>query len=208
MALRFFSIEKEVSFKGRLERFSNVYCYDTAADTEAELREVCAEIISLERPLFRNIVSFVYQRVYTDQSLLGLAGGTMYISEEIPGRPLGTMASGFHTYPECAVTVRWPLAKRDIQFGPGQKRITPYLRKWLHVCTVGSNTGDSVEAALGRGQLSTSYREAVAAYANGVLDAIHGSLLVSPATGEPPVGPPVVNPYLEHRQFHQGPKRT
>lgn len=203
MALRFVAIEKEAAFQGRTERWSNVYCYETTADSPTAYQTLINAVVAAEQPVHGSTVSFKRARVFTTSGLNGvLDTGNMYFVAELTGAGSMTDAGTVSVYRECAVLLKWPLPRKVGLLGQlGRQRS---LKKWIHTFAAGPL---SAAAANGISQITGGLATPFNTYANSVQNPVAGSSLVSP-DGTAPNGTPVVHPWLEHRQFPRGRKES
>lgn len=129
------AITKEVPFQGRLERFSNVYTYDSVPlQSDEDLTALVRRVRDIEKTVHANVVSFVQGQCWD----VGLAPNYMRVSESWTGQS-GAVSATAPAYAECALLLSWPLPRRQ-----GLRRtVRRDLRKWIHVCSAyfGDATG-------------------------------------------------------------------
>lgn len=186
------AIEKEVTFQGAANRYSNVYTLDSGlADLSDDWSGVANAIKDIEASVMTSDVTFRGYRVW---NLGGSAAERVIVDAgDLAGAGAG---GGGNAYMECAVLVRWPLSRSPVL------RRRRWLSKWLHCPSLVNSTLDAVK---GKTQLAPSD---VANIKTKYVDAISDFIAVdgthfSDATGEVP-GEGFVKPWLEHRQFHRG----
>lgn len=201
MARRIISIEKEATFQGKTERWSNAYCYETAATTDAEYSTLIDAIVAAERPVHAPQVSFKRASVYTTQGLNGPADlGSMYFVKDLSVVGTAIASGGGTMYREAAVLVKWPLPRKQKATGLGRQRS---LKKWIHTCSV---MGFNTAVNQGTEALTSTEKGPFMTYAASIGGPVTGTTLVAP-DGTPPSGVAQVHDYLEHRQFKRGRKK-
>lgn len=185
------SITKDTQFQGRTEEFSNVYTYEDVANTENDLNQLVDRVVIGERRVHGNNVRFLRAQVWD----VGLAPNLMRFTKSLTGT--GDLPASGSYYKECAILVKWPLARRA-----GLRRtIHRSLRKWIHACANVNNfdlSGLNPVGAIADGTPLDNYIDEIT-------QPLPGIRLVAP-NGDLPTGPAVVHPYLEHRQFPKGRK--
>lgn len=198
MAKRYFAVEKSSSFQGHAEVWSNVYLYETGADTASAFNNIIDAIVNAEKTVHGNNVTFLTARVYTTKGLNGIedTGHILHI-KTLSGT--GTPSSSNPIYKECAVLVKWPLPRKTNLGGLiiGRQRS---LKKWLHVCTtfhLGTGASLAGEAPIADTAFLT--------YGNAVMTPVAGTQLIAP-DGTVATANPQVQQFLEHRQFPRGRK--
>lgn len=202
MSLMFVAIEKEASFQGRTERWSNVYCYESSASTESAYQALITGVLNAERPVHANTVSFKLARIYTTEGLNGLTDpGSMLAAAELSVVGTGVNSGTGQCYRECAVLVKWPLPRKQFTFSVGRQRS---LKKWIHMCGTLALSSANME---GTSQIVGTALTPFATYASAVRVPASGSLLSSP-DGTPSTDNAIVHPWVEHRQFPRGRKET
>lgn len=200
MAKRFVSVEKEMSFQGRTERWSNVYCMEMSDVSVSAHEAIQDALVAAERPVHGPDVKFIRTRVYTTKGLNGIGdSGDMYSVME--RNVQGTGSGGtFIPYRECAVLVKWPLPRKTkIGGGLGRQRS---LKKWIRGV---AGTGIGVDQASGVNPLQSATTTIFQTYAAAVEGAANSDL-VSPDDGATKSDAVRIHPYLEHRQFPRGRK--
>lgn len=198
MALRYYAIEKSTSFQGHSEVWSNVYLYETGADTAGAHDAIINAIVAAEKTVHGANVSFLGARVYTIKGLNGPTDvGHMEHIRNLSGN--GTPSATNVIYKECAVLVKWPLPRKTNLAGLliGRQRS---LKKWLHVCTA-FHWGPGTAAA---GE-TPGDKTAFLTYGNAVMTPVAGTQLVAP-DGTVATSNPQVQDFMEHRQFPRGRK--
>lgn len=201
MPLRLLSIEKEATFQGKTERWSNVYCYDTNVSTASEMTALVNAVVALEQPIHGTVVAFKRARIYTRQGLNAGDPGNMYHVQELTAAGTATYPGPYPLYRELAVLIKLPMARKV--FAGGQLGRQRSLKKWYHPCT--SFHLSSTGIMEGTATIGT-----VAAYTtlmSGIQVPVSGSQLVSPY-GDPPNAAGQIHGYLEHRQFPRGRKES
>jgi hypothetical protein len=200
MPKRFVSVEKESTFQGRTERWSNVYCYEMPTVTVAAHEAIQDAVLAAERPVHGPNVTFKRTRVFTTEGLNTGDDGIMYSIMERNAAGTGTNSGSGSMYKEAACLVKWPLPRKTLPLGGlGRQRS---LKKWIHPCSILAFT--ALEAT-GEQALTTTAKAPFVTYAAAVRTPTGGSL-VSPADGAEPSDTAIVHPYLEHRQFPRGRK--
>lgn len=185
------SITKDTQFQGRTEEFSNVYCYEDVANTEADLEQLVNAVVTAEKRVHGNNVRFLRAQVWD----VGLAPNLMRFTKNLTGT--GDLGASGSYYKECAILVKWPLARRA-----GLRRtIHRSLRKWIHACATVNGIDTSGLNPVGAIAAGTP----LANYISEATQPIAGIRLCAP-NGDLPTGAAVVHPYLEHRQFPKGRK--
>jgi len=198
VALRYIAIEKSSSFQGHSETWSNVYLYETGADSATAYNAIIDAVVTAEKSVHGNNVSYQLARVYTTKGLNGVEDlGHMLHIRNLSGT--GANSSTNVLYKECAVLVKWPLPRKTNLAGllVGRQRS---LKKWLHVCTM-FNIGTGASAA-GEAPIDKS---AFLVYGNAVMTPTGGTQLCAP-DGTIATANPQVQDFLEHRQFPRGRK--
>jgi hypothetical protein len=198
MAKRYFSTEKSTSFQGHSELWTNVYLYETGADTASAYNNIIDAIVNAEKTVHGNNVNFLTARVFTTKGLNGVEDtGHMLHIRNLSGT--GDNSSTNVIYKECAVLVKWPLPRKSNLAGllVGRQRS---LKKWLHVCTA-YHTGPG-SAAAGETPIN---KTAFLTYGNAVMTPVAGTQLIAP-DGTVATANPQVQDFMEHRQFPRGRK--
>lgn len=200
MPRRFVSVEKEISFQGRTERWSNVYCFDMGDVSLSAHEAIQDAVLNAEKPLHRTDVSFKRTRVFTTKGLNGIGdSGDMYsvMERNTPGTAtLGTQIP----YIECAVLVKWPLTRKTkLGGGLGRQRS---LKKWIRGLGTHGMTSSQIG---GQVALTAAMKQPFQDYSAAILG-IANSDLCSPDDGANPSDAVRIQDYLEHRQFPRGRK--
>lgn len=142
-------ITKEFSFRGQRERFGNGYNFQTGSNdvTEAFAKSVADALVTLERNLHADTVSFPYR-------VAGLLGQDAIYAEEVSAPPVGN-ASYTGSHPEVCVLA--------------QSRVAPkrYLMKYFH--TMASSPGGSAEPDALSDAFRLSYDNALLKLTNGTM---------------------------------------
>lgn len=202
MPLRMVAVEKEATFQGRTERWSNVYCYDMA-DVSISAQEALQDaVVAAERPVHATSVTFKRTRLFTTEGLNLGDSGIMYsiMERNTPGTMGATGTGSF--YKECAVLIKWPLPRMVKALGGlGRQRS---LKKWIHM---GGGGPLSASEMTGEVALGSTAKAPFLTYAAAVRTP-NGAKLVSPADGAEPSDTAIVHPWLEHRQFPRGRKEN
>lgn len=178
---------KLTSFQGRDEEFSNVYYFGNGpAGGQIDYKALINAVITAERPIFGHNVRFL------GGSALGLNAFNQpdddvgSDSVELPVGTAGTASTGA-MYKECAIDIRWMLGGRRV------------LRSLLHTCAPHGFDPDGVaKSAVETNTAMAPLRTFAAAMNNGDFA---GCTRMAP-NGDRPQGY-LINPYLEHRQFHR-----
>ncbi len=180
--------------------FSNVYTLSTAAGVELNGANAISSIVTLEKAVHGNAVSFDRATVYLKRALTGY---DPFYGEDLSGT--GQIVSGggaTDVYAECAILCQFELPRTGGLIGVGRSR---RLSKWLHVASLmGSPTAGMIT---GRAALSTAIQAQYAtSYGTPLRTNTHGGGLLCNEDGDRPIDFSV-QPYVEHRQFHAGRKR-
>jgi hypothetical protein len=202
LALRLVAIEKESTFQGHTERWSNVYCYDTAVSTAAEMTGLINAIVAAEQPVHATSVSFKRGRIYTRQGLNGPGdSGVMYHVLELTAVGTAAIVGSLTFYKELAILIKFPLPRKNLGGGAlGRQRS---LKKWIHPCTSSGIGTGPMDGSQPLSPVPSQYTT----YGSAIQVPVAGSQLVSP-DGTLPNAAAVVHPYVEHRQFPRGRKET
>lgn len=182
------SIEKEIDFRGGLERFANVYHYNIAAWDGNSWESFVNAVVAAEKNVFATNVQFKVARVFGPVG----EGPVVNIMQHIQDLTGAGLAAAGAVYPELSAIVAWPLARSATT---GRKR---FLRKFLHINTNGIPTGQNP-------LLSAATVTALEGYAAAVDDiswATYSGYLCAPQ-GDAPVGPAYVLPLARIRQLKQ-----
>lgn len=183
---------KSMPFQGNEEVWSNVYFFGDGggfgATTDGEAEQVIDFCIAQERSIHANHIKFLGGSARQLNAFHKPVSGEALFSKELtPGTvgTAGTATSGM--YRECAVMVRWLLGGRR------------YLRSFYHTCLSHGYDleGDTAITGNPGTQLIT--------FAEAMLNTVTAGYRRRSPSGEAPsaVG---YHKYLEHRQFHKGPK--
>jgi hypothetical protein len=202
MALHSFSIDKDVSFRGGKERYSNVYTYDTGTgplnSSEAEI--ILDQLVAAERKVHAPAVTFKQGRAWGP--LGNPATSATILLKDYAGA--GTFPSSGLIYRESCVVVAWECARNS---ATGKK---VYLRKYLRCAALDS--GDPLEMT-GEAPLGSGTIAAFKAYADKV-DVLTNTIGSNINLLRSPSGNPIrdadngrVLPYLHSRQFRFNGKR-
>lgn len=202
MPLRLVTIEKETSFQGRTERFSNQYCYDTSVSTAAEMTALINAIVGLEQPIHCTTVSFKRGRIFTRAGLNGAGDpGNMYHVLDLTAAGTLPLVSTLPLYRELAYLLKFPLPRKVLAGGAlGRQRS---LKKWIHPCSSSGMGTGPVDGS----QPITPVPGFLTTYLSGIQVPVAGSQLCSP-DGTLPNAAGQVHQYLEHRQFPRGRKES
>lgn len=186
------AINKEVSWRGRMETFSNVYHYNFINLDEQGARQLVLRLIEIERPVHSTEVRFIEGRVWS-------AGGTpaqndmIGTFDAVPGTTgIASQNSSFDR--EACMVVAFETNRQDSR----SRRIK--LRKWLHTC---SPLGSPAEFQAGTQQMASGTRTILRDYATEVLDPLAGTVtgnLCAPS-GADANGTIEVFSYVEHHEF-------
>jgi hypothetical protein len=202
MTLHSFSIDKDVSFRGGKERYSNVYTYDTGTGVllAGQAETILDQLVAAERLVHAPAVTFKQGRAWGP--LGDPATSETILLKDYSGP--GTFPSSGLIYRESCVVVAWECARNS---ATGKK---VYLRKYLRCAALDS--GDQLEmtgqAPLGEGTIAAfkTYADKVDVLRNS--GGFEINLLRSPS------GNPIrdenngrVLPYLHSRQFRFNGKR-
>lgn len=186
------SITKFVQFQGKEQEFANVYTYETGA-LDPNFTNLVNDIVTAEKRIFSSAVGFRRAQVWD----AGIPPNVMRHTQVLSG--VGALGVT-DMYRECALLVKWPLPRAVSATSSRQRS----LKKYLHICSSAggsANDGNTLIGAPAAGSALALYMAAVTDPPNVDAD------LVSPS-GAVPNGPPVVHPYLEHRQFPRGRKES
>lgn len=192
MAQYAIQIEKEMSFQGVLERFSNVYTFDTGTLESFNDADIINRLVQLEKAVHGTKVSFKQGKSY------GIAGPNLgnVMREIIDLSGTGAVA-GSTIYPECAVMIAFTLPRSPIL---KRRRVG---RKWLHVGQLPSLGSATDDVQKGIAQLPADVQNFyLTNYATPlVTEAWSGGATF--ASNTDPFTSPDVHNWLEHRQFHR-----
>lgn len=191
------AITKKVTWRGGDEQFSNVYHYDMGASlTVAEADALANAVVAAEKPAFGTNVTYLQARIFgpTDQ---GQAANNMIDILDLTGN--GSQAGGSDMPFELCLVV-------ENYIGRGPHGHKQFLRKYLHICKVGS--GDVGGPSYGNTTITGNMSSIGVAYWNRIkqvtsssnqhkLCSKNGKLYDNVSDS------PVVLPYLHVRQFHQ-----
>lgn len=187
MAIFGVSITKQVSYRGGMEQFSNVYHYETDPGQTFDDSQVITDCANNEAELMGTRVQFVEGRSW------GPVGNPITsITRTIQTLTrTGAKANQAGMPPEGCFLVSWPAGRSAVT-----GRIV-YLRKWIRPMTLAGGTATMVEETA---QIAAGLIPEIEAYANGVQ--AQGGIgsaaypLVA-ASGRGITGPAIVNPWLE-----------
>ena len=182
------TIVKSVGFQGRVEEFQNVYNLDGPEPTPDDGTGLINALVAIEKPLHAGEIKFV--RGYCSYDDSGLLQKPTYrsIQQKLLEGGGTSIKQGF-IYKECAVLLQLRIGVRHI------------IPKWYHCWAV--ENGDQFGVSL----LTTGTTEPFQAAGNQLLAAINTNWYIATPDNDRPVQARVY-PYLEHRQFHAGKKRT
>jgi hypothetical protein len=191
------SIEKEVTWRGNPERFSNVYHYwhssiSWATITDAEWLSFVTQIVNAEKAIHSTLVTFKIARIFGPTDGSEAANVMQYITD-LTGN--GSLPSTSKIFGELALVVQWPMERSSL----GRKR---FLRKYLRTFSYGTGTAPEVNSG---GPLSSTPLPGLAAtYAAAVDDLswAYGGTLCA-ANGDGPNDAAYALPYLHTRQFRR-----
>lgn len=191
-------ITKEVDFQGRKEQFSNVYTLSTGVAEAFDDGAAIDSIVELERAVHTQFVRFVRAESY---GVNPVTGDNPRFGKDLA--VVGTMPYSQMTYYECAVLVQFELPRSGGLIGIGRKR---RLKKWLHSGALGG--AETTEQVRGSAALSVAQKARfMDSYATPLMNQEHGGGRLAALNGDLPSSA-AVHDYLEHRQFHQGKKRS
>lgn len=195
MAIFKVAIEKEATFQGKVERWSNVYTLTREGSaTDTELEAMADDLVSQERAVHSNQVSYKKARVWD----VGSPPNYMRVSKDL--NVTGGMTTSSPIYRECAVMISAPLPRRFGVF----RSLRRDLRKYLHTChSHGQDAAGATAptAAAGSDAQMTTFMGIL-------LTGTTGNFEHCAPNGDQPTGPWVQAPYLEHRQFPRGRKES
>lgn len=185
------SIEKETSFRGSVQPFSNVYHYRYQVANTADFDQWINEIVTIEKTAHASAVTWKYARVWS-------SGGTALQNQMLYEKSLsggGTQPAIAHMDRERALLMQWP-AGRNVRGKP------VYLRKWFHTC------GNSVGQSFTDAELANT-AEILAAKRTTIQDHLNQLRLIGPAdqallvaaSGREHTGPGVLHRFIEHHQL-------
>jgi hypothetical protein len=188
-----FSTTKRTPFRDSTQEFTNVYYYRVSATVtpDSELEARLNDIVTIERDLHSNVVTFIRGRVWEASG--GPAENVMRVQINLSGTGNQTTISSMDK--ERAVLFQWP-AGVDIRGKP------VFLRKWFHSCgrcagvTFGAAVLDNTVAILAadRATLATRINDLR------LIGPLDEYLLVA-KSGREHTGAGFAHPYLEHHQF-------
>lgn len=191
------AIEKETSWHGNLERFSNVYHYETDFTVNATNAGACIDaLVTFEKPVHGSTVTFKTGRLWT-------TGGTPAQNETLLIKDLsgaGTLAGSIVLYKEAAVVVQ-SYTGRNSTTG---KRI--FLRKFIHACIL--PTGATSFMGDGSGSLDATRKAPFLTYGDQIQEVVPaaGQLMTLEAPSGAnlsPSAPVSVLDYVTVRQFRR-----
>lgn len=191
-------VTKETSFQGKLDEFSNIYTYTGDFPDSADYTALADAVVAAERTIFANNVTFKRVRVWGEDSI---GRNVMLLTKDLLGTGSGVPTTGM--YKECAIMLRWPLKPRVVGTGSFTntfKRVSPYLRKYLHTGMLHGYDG----AGAGDG-FTPQAASVLQTYAQTIREPIPGKLLTNDL-GDAPEAPHTFARWLEHRQFPRGRK--
>ena len=198
MTLYAVSIEKQTTFHGKNEEFSNVYFYEGPAFQAGDenYKRLCDRLVAAEKLVHGNEVTFLRARIWSSGAS-ALENVTLGLFDYTGA---GTLAVTELIHAEEDVLVEWECARSNIL---GRK---VYLRKYLRPqgLPVGSN------ASMGRGKLALAsgvmtpfktYADTVQAPSDATMPQFS---LVSP-TGRTPraAANGVIDPLIRTREFRR-----
>jgi len=192
-------ITKQVTWRGQLEEFENVYHYDTSSpiSTDAGWSDLIDQIVAAEKPRFGAVVSWKQARVHGPTNTTQAEDVMVYV-KDLSGS--GTIAGAGAAMPyESTIVAQFYLGRS----ARGYKR---FLRKYYHTCKLASTaSGSGVE--LGNAQLSAADKQPYIDLLNALKTLVVGGSnndLCSPSGTHLPLGssPTVLN-YTHVRQFRR-----
>jgi hypothetical protein len=198
MALYAVSIEKETTYHGQPERFSNIYYFQgpefQAGD--ANYKRVCDALVAAERPIHNGEVQFKMARIWS-------AGGTALQNVTLGMFDYvgpGTMEATILTHAETAVLVEWECGRANIL---GRK---VYLRKYIRSQAMPPFVAESV--ARGKTALPADKKAIWKTYADKVqlIEPVVGTafVLCSPSNRTPKASNNgFVNDFVVSREFRR-----
>jgi hypothetical protein len=182
------SIEKETTFRGVTERFSNVYHYNVASWDANSWQSMVDVVVNAEKAIFAANTTFKLARIFGPVGE-GEAANIMQYITDLTGA--GSATSGT-AYPELAAVVAWPLAR---SVTTGRKR---FLRKYLHLGSTGISTGQNPLIASATVTALQNYAAAV----DDVSWGVYSGYLCAPQ-GDAPLAAAYVLPAAHIRQFRR-----
>jgi hypothetical protein len=194
-------IEKQVSFRGSVQPFSNTYYYDAAVALDPPesavgyVNDLLDDLIPLDRGIHGNTVTYTMARAWSQI-------GTKEQNQMIVQRPLsgtGTINSSLANLdPERAWLVQF-------RAGVDSRGRAVYLRKWLHlnIATLGGTNIGSAELAQ-TSQLPTAHKTAIEAWGESIKTLTPGAgpnAVLKAKSGRGITGATKAHPWLEHHQL-------
>lgn len=134
------SVEKEISFRGFTERFSNIYHYAITAPVESDYSNLLEAVVARDKAAYPSAVTFRMARVWGDVQA-SEADNKMRFEKELTGGGTRT-ATATAIYPElCAVASiyvgRSPVKNRKV-----------FVRKYIRYIRALDGTENSTDATL------------------------------------------------------------
>jgi hypothetical protein len=191
------AIEKELTWHGQAERFSNVYHYETDYTvTNSNAGAAIDALVTFEKPVHTSSVTFKVGRLWT-------TGGTPQQNETLLIKDLtgsGTLGGAVDLFREACVVVQ-SYTGRNSTTG---KRI--FLRKFIHSC--GLPTGASSTMANGASALDATRKTPFLTYGDQIQEVVPGAgqlmTLEAPSGANlSPSAPVSVLDYVTTRQFRR-----
>lgn len=202
-----FSLTKEITWRGGLERFSNVYHYNIpGATTEGFGWDAfLADLMDRERRLFSDQVNYVEGRAWgptyeakNETPQLKADSITQYIGDLV-GAGYVADITGPDVYRESAVVVSWYVGRNPTT---GRKR---FLRKYFHVCRL--NAAEPEGVVVGGDPMSAALIENYRSWYDGLKNITSGGIvynICTPGGDELPLGTETkILPHLHIRQLKQ-----
>ena len=179
-------ITKEMSFRGKPERWSNGYRFSLPTIDQATIKTLALALRDWERGFHAAAISFVYANGGLD------APGANAVYAEEFAAPLEGTAAGAGTHPEVCVMAESKIAPRR------------YARKWFHTLAFPGNLAGSNNVGIAdtsRGDLNTAFLKLT----NGTLP---GGAVYCQPNGATLPQPFTCDPWLRTRQFkRRSPRR-
>lgn len=187
-----FSIRKSTPWRGITQGFSNLYHYDMATPSVADLEAVLDALKAAEVPVHANSVPFVEGRAWGPVNPDG-SGGRMEAVKLFTGT--GSAVATGTWYREFAFLIKWPLGRY------GSKNRPQWLRKWVHSMSLLGGSSSITDGTTNMGPIFAPLTTYAAAVRTLTGPGIVAPLALISASNHATTGPGQLHPYLEHRQF-------
>lgn len=187
-----FSIRKQVTWRGNLQGFSNLYHYNVVSPTESLLQAFLTTLRDAERPVHDPAVSFIEGRAWGPVNPNG-SGGRM--EAVVNFNVVGTKTAGSAIYKECAYLFYWPLGRY------GSRNRPQFLRKWIHSQTTGLSATAGVDGSTDIGGATTPALNYISAVRTVTPVGGGATYDLSSASGHQPISAGQLFKFLEHHQY-------